>query len=351
MGPGGAIWPGATLGSMAPRAVHVTPPRGLRFPRLAEGFEYLRRGFVVSGDGLLRTWGDPDAPYVIRVDPAGPRWRVTVRDVEPAAARAAVRTMFAFDDPLDEFYAAVRREPVLRGTDRRFAGLRTPRDGSLYESLVHAVIGQQLSVAVATTLERRLIDLAGTRVSVDGIEVPHLPGPRSVLALDPDRFGAIGLSRAKQAAIRGIALRATEGAFDPPGPFRDAPVEVAVARLDALPGVGRWTAENALLRGAGRRDVFLAGDLGVRSALAAYGAIPRDATEREARAWADRWYPGWGSYATLYLWRKWVAEGAPRAPTRRDPAAGPVRRPRARRARAPAGSRTSRPRRRPGRRS
>jgi 3-methyladenine DNA glycosylase/8-oxoguanine DNA glycosylase len=73
-------------------------------------------------------------------------------------------------------------------------------------------------------------------------------------------------------------------------------------------GVGRWTAENSLLRGTGRTDVFVAGDLGIRVALAENGVLPRDASEDAVRAWAERWYPGWGSYATLYLWRKLVAD-------------------------------------------
>jgi len=64
------------------------------------------------------------------------------------------------------------------------------------------------------------------------------------------------------------------------------------------------------LRGVGRTDVFIAGDLGVRVALEEYGVLRRSAPEERARAWAERNYPGWGSYATLYLWRKLVADRA-----------------------------------------
>ncbi|MCI4360663.1 MAG: hypothetical protein L3J91_03090, partial [Thermoplasmata archaeon] len=69
-------------------------------------------------------------------------------------------------------------------------------------------------------------------------------------------------------------------------------------------------AENALLRGVGRRDLFVAGDLGLRVALDRYGVVPRAAPEADARAWAERHYPGWGSYATLYLWRRLVTEAS-----------------------------------------
>ncbi|MGD0249689.1 MAG: hypothetical protein ABSB97_02200 [Thermoplasmata archaeon] len=91
------------------------------------------------------------------------------------------------------------------------------------------------------------------------------------------------------------------------------PLATALDHLTERPGVGRWTAENALLRGVGRTDVFVGGDLGIRVALDEYGVVPRGAPEERARAWSDRWYPGWGSYATLYLWRKLVTDRAERA--------------------------------------
>ena len=315
---------------------YLTPPRLASLPAEAGQLEYSSRALVFprDGGGILRAWGDPDDPWIARIEPSGARWKVTAWGADPVTARAAVRTMFSLDHPLEEFYRAVRGEPVLRGVDRRFHGLRIPRDGTLYESLVHAIIGQQLSVAVAGTLERRLIEAAGSVRSAGGVAVPYLPGPRTLLALDPRRFASIGLSRAKQRAIRGVAEQALIGAFAPVGPFQDAPREEAIDRLDALPGVGRWTAENALLRGAGRRDLFMAGDLGLRAALAAYGAVPSEASEEAARQWGDRWYPGWGSYATLYLWRKWIADGTPRVTQAPRP---PGARRRASRGRRPTG--------------
>ncbi|MCI4366228.1 MAG: hypothetical protein L3K08_00580 [Thermoplasmata archaeon] len=311
---------------MPPTVTYLTPPALSSLPAESGQLEYSSRAMVFprDGGGILRAWGDPNHPWVLRVDPAGSRWRITAWGVDAPQARRAARTMFSLNDPLAEFYRAAGREGVLRGTPRRFRGLRIPRDGSLYESLVHAVIGQQLSVAVAATMERRLVALAGATLRADGIDVPFLPGPRRYLALRPEELDTVGLSRAKRLALDGIARRAVAKAFDRPAEFLGADREAAIERLDVLPGVGRWTAENALLRGVGRRDVFLAGDLGIRVALASYGVLPRDAPEEAAREWGDRWYPGWGSYATLYLWRKWVADGTPR-PVNPSRPSGPSR--------------------------
>jgi DNA-3-methyladenine glycosylase II len=125
--------------------------------------------------------------------------------------------------------------------------------------------------------------------------------------LGPQGLRAVGLSRAKSHSLVALAERQTAqhfGALD----WSKLPLEEAVERLDAEPGVGRWTAENALLRGIGRPDVFIAGDLGIRYALQHYGAVRRSATEERIRRWAEARYPEWGSYATLYLWRRWIDE-------------------------------------------
>ncbi len=288
---------------------YLTPPRLSRFPTLGGSLEYATRSMVLASDGrgIWRAWGDPEAPWPIRVEPVGDRWRVEATGVSPAEAREAARALFSLEHPIEEFYRLVRREPILRGTERRFRGLRLPRDASLYESLVTAVIGQQLSVQAAATLARRLYEATDSYLVVDGIELPTIPSPKAVLRRGAGGLRNVGLSRAKATSLLGIAQGQVEGRFTTPA-FRRMSAEEAIERLDAEPGVGRWTAENALLRGVGRTDLFVAGDLGLRVALAEYGLLPRHAPEEAARAWADAHYPKWGSYATVYLWKKLVTD-------------------------------------------
>jgi DNA-3-methyladenine glycosylase II len=257
---------------------------------------------------LLRAWGPPERPFVLGIEPDGSRWTIRAWGCGPRTARRAARDLFSLDHPIEEFYRLTRAEPVLRGTERKFRGLRLPRDANLFEALLHSIVGQQLSVASANAVKRRLLDRYGTALDADGVEVPVLPSPRALLAAGPDGLRAVGLSRAKSAALVELARWSAK----PPSLARlgRAPLEAARTELERLRGVGRWTADNALLRGAGRPDVFVAGDLGVRVALDRYGVVDRSAPEAEARAWAERAYPGWGSYATLYLWRRLVTEAA-----------------------------------------
>ena len=293
----------------APTVTSIIPPRLASLPVEREQLEYSSRWIVFAEDGgrLLRAWGTPGRPWVLGVQPDGSRWKVEAWGADPPTARAAARQLFSLDHPIEQFYRLVRAEPTLRGTERRFRGLRIPRDAHVFEALVHSVLGQQVSVRAATTMKERLLERTGAFLEADGVEVPRVPTPAEVRALGEEGLRSTGVSRAKSRSLLALAAAAQDGAI-PEGALATASVDAAVEQLDALPGVGRWTAENALLRGVGRTDVFIAGDLGIRVALEEYGVLRRSASEDRARAWAERNYPGWGSYATLYLWRRLVAD-------------------------------------------
>jgi len=151
---------------------YLTPPRLHRFPRPDDPLEYSSRSTLLVGDGrrLLRAWGTPERPWVLAIEPLGARWRVEGIGVEPLKLRAAARAFLSLDHPLEEFYRHLRREPVLAGSERRFRGLRLPRDPHLFESIVHAIIGQQISVAAALlllALPRAKIGSAASAIPVE----------------------------------------------------------------------------------------------------------------------------------------------------------------------------------------
>lgn len=294
-----------------PTVTSIAPPRLASFPAERAQLEYSSRSIVFAEDGdrLLRSWGTPEKPWVLAVEPKGERWRVEAWGADRRAARAAVRSLFSLHHPIEKFYRLVRAEPTLRGTDRRFRGLRVPRDAHVYEALLHAILGQQLSVRAATTMKERLLERTGAFLEAGGVEVPRVPTPSELRSLGVAGLRSTGLSGAKSRSLLALATAVEDGSL-PSEELASLPIDAALESLDRLPGVGRWTAENALLRGVGRTDVFIAGDLGVRVALEQYGVLRRTAPEERARLWAERNYPGWGSYATLYLWRKLVADRA-----------------------------------------
>ena len=293
-----------------PVRTYVIPPALSSLPAERDQLEFSSRSLVFPSDGtrMLRAWGPVDRPFVISVEAGRGRWNVVAWGATPPQARAAVRELFSFSHLLGDFYRQVRQEPVLRGTERKFRGLRVPRDSSIYEALLHSIVGQQLSVRAAHHIKRRLFEAAESFLDVDGVEVPRVPTPDELTRLGEDGLRNAGLSRAKSQALLGIAEAERKGRLAGEL-YRSLGPEEAVERLTVERGVGPWTAENALLRGVGRTDIFVAGDLGIRVALDRFGVVPRGSPEQAARAWAQVNYPGWGSYATLYLWRKLVAGG------------------------------------------
>ena len=232
---------------------------------------------------------------------------LTDADMEQAAAQ--VRWMLGTEQDLAPFYTLAESDPPLSGLVRQFRGLHLPRTATLFESLVLAILGQQISASVARTLRTLLIERFGSRCVTpakaggDGVTCYAFPRPESILSSSTEELRTLKLSRSKAEYVRIIAAAALE-----PGwmELAELPDEEVVRRLMALRGVGRWTAQWALVRGLARPDALPLGDLALRrgvSRLYPSPVIPAKAgtlTDAEVGALAERWRP-WRSYATAYL--------------------------------------------------
>ena len=159
----------------------------------------------------------------------------------------------------------------------------------LYGALLFQVAGQQLSVAATRTILGRIEALFGGR----------LPAPAELLALDPARIREAGLSWRKIATLRDLAERLSDGRLDADALSR-LPDDEIMAELTAIPGIGPWTVQGALLVALKREDVVLPGDLALRKAVqTAYGLDHRPSQD-EVLAIAEKWRPD-RSLATSYL--------------------------------------------------
>jgi DNA-3-methyladenine glycosylase II len=159
----------------------------------------------------------------------------------------------------------------------------------LYGALLFQIAGQQLSVAATRTILGRIEALFGGR----------LPEPAELLALDPTRIREAGLSWRKIATLRDLAERLSDGRLDADALSR-LPDDELMAELTAIPGIGPWTVQGALLVALKREDVVLPGDLALRKAVqTAYGLDHRPSQD-EVLAIAEKWRP-YRSLATSYL--------------------------------------------------
>jgi DNA-3-methyladenine glycosylase II len=159
----------------------------------------------------------------------------------------------------------------------------------LYGALLFQVTGQQLSVAAT----RRT--LARVQALFDG----HLPAPTELLAVDPGKLREAGLSWRKIGTLRDLAERLSDGRLDPVV-LRSLPDDELMAELTAIPGIGPWTVQGALIIALQRDDVVLAGDLALRKAVQAAYQLDHLPSQQEVLAIAERWRP-YRSLATSYL--------------------------------------------------
>src|SRR6478609_8470614 len=148
----------------------------------------------------------------------------------------------------------------------------------LFGALLFQVTGQQLSVAATRRTLARIQAMFGG----------HLPAPADLLGVEPDQLRAAGLSWRKVSTLRDLAGRSR------------LPDEELMAELTAIPGIGPWTVQGALIVALQREDVVLPGDLALRKAIRAAYRLDHLPTPQEVLAIADAWRP-YRSLATGYL--------------------------------------------------
>ena len=159
----------------------------------------------------------------------------------------------------------------------------------LYGALLFQVAGQQLSVAATRATLARLEARFGGR----------LPAPAELLATDPGELRAAGLSWRKISTLRDLAERMTDGRLDP-GVLGSLPDDERMTALTAIPGIGPWTVQGALIIALGREDVVLPGDLALRKAVRAAYGLDHLPAPQEVLDIAEAWRP-YRSLATSYL--------------------------------------------------
>lgn len=163
-----------------------------------------------------------------------------------------------------------------------------------YETLLRTIVGQQVSVAAAAAVWRRLEEELGAGCA-----------PDILLSRDADVLRACGLSRQKQGYARSLAELVTGGALDLHALPSDD--EAAIAQLTRIKGIGRWSAEIYLLFAEGRPDIWPAGDLAVQVAVGRILGLSERPSERLTRELAERWRPHRGA-AAIMAWHHYNTE-------------------------------------------
>ena len=200
---------------------------------------------------------------------------------------ARVRRMFDLDARPDQIRAVLGRDKLLGKLVAARPGLRVPGAIDPFEAAVRALLGQQVSVAAATTLAGRFAAQLGQPFG-DGF---RFPTAAEVAGVGPDRIAKLGLPGARAKALHTLASGVATGSIKLDGARE---LETFVSELVELPGIGPWTAHYLAMRALHVPDAFPAADLGVQKVLGMNGA-------KAAEARAEAWRP-FRAYAVMHLW-------------------------------------------------
>ncbi len=202
----------------------------------------------------------------------------------------AIERLLGLDIDLAPFYRLAVDDPHLGSLAARFRGLKPPRFPTVFEALVNAIACQQITLTQGIRLLNRLADVCGPAIPETDPTFHALPGPADLARVDLETLRDLGFSQQKARALveAGRAVLAGTLDLDALAHLDDA---AAVARLQELRGVGRWTAEYVLLRGLGRLEIFPGDDVGARRNLQRWLGLASPLDYEGVRRAVAAWYP------------------------------------------------------------
>jgi DNA-3-methyladenine glycosylase II len=230
--------------------------------------------------GVLVQQAEPDGPVRARVfaDPS---------DVDHVLAQTA--RILSLDVDGEQFPAVGARDPVVAELQRRYPGLRPVSFHSPYEAACWAIMSHRIRITQAASIRRQLAERFGTPVDVADVQVPTFPAPAAL----PERIPLV--SQVKSDRLHGVAKAALEGRLEA-AELRALPPDQALARLRELPGIGPFSAELILLRGAALPDGLPAAEPRLHDEMAHQYGLSEPSTADLTEV-AEAWRP----------YRTWVA--------------------------------------------
>ncbi|MCW4030552.1 MAG: DNA-3-methyladenine glycosylase 2 family protein [Candidatus Bathyarchaeota archaeon] len=235
-----------------------------------------------------------------------PELMVTLRAASPLkpqikqGAQDILTYIFNLNFPLNNFYAESQGDAVMRHITHKLRGFKFPTTPTAFESLLDAIVEQQISIKVARTIEERLATKFGAPLTLDGTTHYAFPTAHAIAAADISDIRSVGLSQRKAEYIQNAAQLITAGQLDLEAMKTQPDADQIITKLDALKGIGVWTAELTLLRGMQRWDVLPADDFGLRRVISTYCCEGKPIKADEARAAAQAWGT-WKGLAAFYL--------------------------------------------------
>ncbi len=289
--------------------ISITPKAPYDFSKMTRRLLGVQHELYRYEDGrLVRTIRVGGNVYLVRIASSGsvesPKLEVEVHgsnvDRNLASIQKHLENMLSVELDLLPFYRHVEQDARLANLARRYYGLRFILEADPFECMIKTIIGQQLNLAFAAALNRRLIELASQPYVCGEKSYPVFPSAEQVAGLSYDQLRQLQFSQRKAEYVIDFARSVVEGKVDFEQ-WNGMENERIIEQLCRMRGIGRWTAECFLLFGLGRTDLLPAADIGLRNAVKQAYGMDRQPTEQEIRA-LGKWWSPWSSYVTFYLW-------------------------------------------------
>jgi DNA-3-methyladenine glycosylase II len=184
-------------------------------------------------------------------------------------------------------------DPIMARAIERVGPCTLIPNPQLFETLVDAIISQQISVKAADAIMGRL------RAALHA-EANDIISPEALLSLEEDTLRAVGLSPQKMRYIRDLTERVTNGQLELER-LNELDDEAVITELVKVKGIGRWTAEMMLIFSLGRPDVLPVDDLGFLEGVREAYSLEARPTPKEMRERGEEWRP-YRTFATWYMW-------------------------------------------------
>jgi len=281
----------------------LSPPallNGRQFDPLLDYFEEGEYRRVVDIGGQLVLYGVKEEAAARH--PAL-RVRILSGPEDTTAARAVlgqVERQFSTALDLNPFHKLAESDAVLAKLAAHFRGMRIPQAPTVYETVVCAILEQQVNLSFAHQVKKALIETYGRGVESGGRRYNAFPEPAALAIATPRQLRRLQISGPKARYIIALSRAVLDGSLDLES-LRDREPTAAHVRLLEQKGVGPWTAQYVGLRALGHLDCLPAADVGLQKAVRDFYGLRKMPSaarvERIGRAWS-----GWRSYATFYLW-------------------------------------------------
>ncbi len=212
-----------------------------------------------------------------------------------------VEEWFDLKTDIAPFYKLARKDELLKDLVRRFHGYRIVSIPDLFESLVWAVIGQQINVAFAYVVKQRYVKTFGEKIIWNDRDLYLFPSPQVTMHIPDEELLSMQFSRQKARYIKLIAEAFASGELS-----RDKiallTLEEAKRELTKIKGIGNWTANYAMMKTFRRPDAFPLEDVALHNAIRILkGMKKKPSLQTVKRVFKN--YQGWEAYATWYLWK------------------------------------------------